>query len=176
MVFIVELDRVQMVNDVFGRASGDLVLGAVADRLAATAAKLAGDDGVESTVARLRGDEFLLSVHAESTLNVMLVCDRVERIRLEEVEVDGRRLPLEFSVGFVYAEGSHDLGELMAVADLKLLADRSARTSARQRASDQLAPPVADEPIERPAPEAMIGAPTGSPSSLLAPLTSISPD
>ena len=60
LLAMVDVDDLKMINDAFGHAAGDALLGAVADRLMAAA-------GGSAVVARWAGDEFVVCVPARDS-------------------------------------------------------------------------------------------------------------
>ncbi len=108
-VLYVDLDGFKGVNDGYGHATGDRVLGAVAGRLLASAPEGA-------TVARLGGDEFALLVLAER--DVAAVAARVsDAVRDVRVAVAGQPVHVTASVGYAVAERWHTTELLLHDAD-----------------------------------------------------------
>ncbi len=144
LVAIIDLDRFKMVNDVFGHAAGDAILGELAARLdgCATDARAHHRGAVTSTV-RLGGDEFLFSLHAPTSIDPSGVRRRLETMRTTPLVLDdGTELAIDFSVGIGHVRGPADLGKLMRSADLALYRDKSRRAAARSvDIEDGAAPP-----------------------------------
>jgi len=105
-----DLDNFKQINDRFGHAAGDLVLKEFADRL--TKAVREAD-----TAARLGGDEFMLLLTECDSSQVPSVLERLESI---EVNVDGQRIPVGFSVGWKEYEWDKSLQDMMNEADKAL--------------------------------------------------------
>ncbi len=117
-IAIVDLDRFKEVNDTLGHQSGDLLLTALADRLAA---KMRPDD----TVARLGGDEF--GVILRATTDPIASLTRVREILEGEVEVRGLALSIGASIGFIVApEDGTNTDELVQQADVAMYVAKAA--------------------------------------------------
>jgi len=115
---IVDLDRFKEVNDTLGHDSGDLLLTALAERLAA---KMRPED----TVARLGGDEFGLILRGATDPGAALT--RVKDILEDEVEVRGLPLSIGASIGFVVApEDGTNVDELVQCADVAMYIAKAA--------------------------------------------------
>jgi diguanylate cyclase (GGDEF)-like protein len=123
VVHFLDLDGFKPVNDAYGHATGDRVVGEVARRLAATARP--GD-----TVARLGGDEFIvLCEDIESVADAEQVAARLAAAvaaPMPDVPADVR---VGVSVGTAYAgllvEPTED--DLLAAADLAMYAAKAQR-------------------------------------------------
>lgn len=111
-VMLIDIDRFKQVNDVFGHAAGDRVLGEVAERIAANLRP-------EDTCARLGGDEFV--VLAADQPSVGTIADLARRLRnavqlplrLGEVTLD-----IDASIGVAWApDHGDDLETLQRRAD-----------------------------------------------------------
>jgi diguanylate cyclase len=117
-IAIVDLDHFKEVNDTLGHQSGDLLLTALAERLAA---KMRPDD----TVARLGGDEF--GVILRATTDPIAGLTRVREILEGEVEVRGLALSIGASIGFIVApEDGTNTDELVQHADVAMYAAKAA--------------------------------------------------
>ena len=61
VLYFIDLDRFKTVNDTLGHATGDVLLGMVANRLRAVADRFAAEGGIRSPlIGRLAGDEFTM--------------------------------------------------------------------------------------------------------------------
>ncbi|MGD9954932.1 MAG: putative bifunctional diguanylate cyclase/phosphodiesterase [Candidatus Nanopelagicales bacterium] len=96
-VMFAGLDAFKAVNDALGHAAGDLVLGAVAQRLARACRS-------SDTVARFGGDEFVLVVDdVDGSENVHLVAQRLLDALAAPIVVEGSELYVTASIGVAIA-------------------------------------------------------------------------
>ena len=96
-VLILDLDRFKAVNDSLGHAAGDRLLVAVAKRLE-------GAVRPTDTVARLAGDEFTLLVSdVGHPREAITVAERVHHALQSPIELDGRELFVDASIGIALA-------------------------------------------------------------------------
>ena len=96
-VFCIDIDRFGRINDTLGRAVGDAVLKVTAQRIARclrSSDKLARmNDEDKSTLARLKGDEFVLVLaDIESRDDIATVANRVQEAFVEPVSIEGHKL------------------------------------------------------------------------------------
>ncbi|THG71181.1 diguanylate cyclase [Pseudomonas sp. A-1] len=111
-VLFLDLDRFKPVNDTFGHAVGDLLLRAVAERLAQTVRD-------SDTVARLGGDEFLIVLE---DLDDVAMAERIAGRLVEALQqpfpIDGHVLHIGTSIGIaLYPDDGSDAAELVRKAD-----------------------------------------------------------
>lgn len=145
LVVMIDLDRFKMVNDVHGHAAGDAVLVEIASRLKQVANQESGDEPeTESSVIRLGGDEFLLTVHSAQPLDVERITAGLDVIRGDAIDYNGERIELGFSIGLIEAQGQNDLSDLMSAADLAVYDDKAARADKRMAAPAGFPPPRPD--------------------------------
>ncbi len=111
-VLFMDLDSFKEVNDSFGHAAGDGLLGTVADRLSQCVRE-------EDTVARLSGDEFVILLpFLTSPEHVVTVARRVLDSIGHPVTVAEQRMLLAGSIGIaVYPADGDTADELLASAD-----------------------------------------------------------
>ena len=107
-VLFLDLDRFKTINDSLGHATGDALLRAVAERLAAS---LQRDD----TLARIGGDEFVLLWNGlKSSQDAAALAQRVQGILARPFTIEGRTLNVTASIGIsVYPGDGRDFGELL---------------------------------------------------------------
>jgi len=124
-LLFIDLDDFKEVNDTYGHAMGDQVLRATAAALRET---LRDTD----VVARLGGDEFvvLLSSLRDADRDVRSVADAVEDELARPRVVNGVRLRIKCSVGWVIHDGHTHAAEVMQAADARMYEQKRAR---RQR-------------------------------------------
>jgi diguanylate cyclase (GGDEF)-like protein/PAS domain S-box-containing protein len=104
------------VNDRFGHHIGDEVLRGLAERLRHTVRPA-------DTVARLGGDEFAVMVeHVTDPTDVSMVAQRLHEMLSEPVEIDGRRLAVETSIGISIGD---DPAQLLKEADAAMYRAKS---------------------------------------------------
>src|SRR5712691_2745898 len=106
-VFLLDLDRFDIVNNALGRGMADRLLRSVADRLSATLRE-------EDSLARFSGDEFVFLVGdsgggSESAIVAQRVLDAMSR----PFNVGGRAIELTASIGVSMSE--HDSNEAEAL-------------------------------------------------------------
>lgn len=132
LVCMIDLDSFKMVNDLHGHGAGDAILVEVAARLQQIASRVErGWPGVATSVVRLGGDEFLLTVHAPDALDGEFVLAELDAVRLDTIEYDDQSIDLGFSVGIVEVSGRNDLADLLSAADLAVYADKADRVRPR---------------------------------------------
>jgi diguanylate cyclase (GGDEF)-like protein/PAS domain S-box-containing protein len=112
-VLFLDLDDFKTVNDSLGHVAGDLVLRAVADRLAACLR-----DG--DTVGRLGGDEFAVLVEDADSSDTQTVAGRILGAFADPFEVAGRQVRLSASIGVAFGANATGADELMRNADVAM--------------------------------------------------------
>ena len=122
-LYLVDLDGFKQVNDIHGHATGDALLGLVANRLVAVC-----PDGV--SVARLGGDEFLILTSGDIEHDVD-IGKRVVQAMAAPFCIEGLEVLISGSVGQASFPTDARSGEqLLARADVALYA---AKTAGRNR-------------------------------------------
>jgi diguanylate cyclase (GGDEF)-like protein/PAS domain S-box-containing protein len=114
-VLIFDIDQFKEVNSTFGRAAGDAILIAFADRLLASA-------GAEAMAARLGGDEFaLLLPGASDPRRAMQAAERVRGAIGRPFAIDAQEIRLTASCGVAIAPlHGDDADDLIGAAELAL--------------------------------------------------------
>ncbi|MCC6830652.1 MAG: GGDEF domain-containing protein [Thermoleophilia bacterium] len=129
-----DLNGFKQVNDTLGHDAGDAVLIAVAQRLTRVARPT-------DTVARLGGDEFVLLLTDTAELRgAVIVAERVCAALSRPVAVGEHRAPVGTSVGVAWADGTHDVEEILRRADEAMYRAKRRRRTGFALA-DGLAPP-----------------------------------
>lgn len=125
-VFHLGLDSFSMITDGLGRAAGDQVLKAVAERLRLAVAQ------EKAVVARLDGDEFgILVENTGTTPDVATMVDRINRRISEPLHVDGQSVTVSTGIGIVHRPRKDlDPTELLRASDLAL---RRAKSRGRRQ-------------------------------------------
>lgn len=116
----IDLDGFRPINETFGHACGDLLLGEVGQRL--------GSMGrATDTVARLGGDEFLMLLDGDpDSASAALVADRVRHKLQLPYQVDGQDVRLSCSIGIVLYPEHGPRAKLIARADAAMMAAKRA--------------------------------------------------
>jgi diguanylate cyclase (GGDEF)-like protein/PAS domain S-box-containing protein len=115
-ILFADVDGFKGVNDRFGHHIGDAVLCALADRLQ-TAIRAA------DTAARLGGDEFAVIVeHVADPADISIVAQRLHETLAQPIDIDGRHLSVEVSIGISVGD---DPAELLKEADAAMYRAKS---------------------------------------------------
>jgi len=115
-VLMLDLDRFKTVNDSLGHPAGDALLKEIARRLRRITREV-------DCVARLGGDEFavLQGPEKDQRAAVTALCERILKCVAEPVDLGGRKLVTETSIGVAFApHDGGDADELIKNADLAL--------------------------------------------------------
>jgi diguanylate cyclase (GGDEF)-like protein len=122
-LFLLDLDRFKEVNDALGHPVGDEVLRRVAERLVATL-------GPQDLVARLGGDEFAVLLRRVPDVEAACeVADRLRRALDRELEIDGRIIDLEASIGVAMVpDHATEYEPLFSRADIAMYLAKNDRT------------------------------------------------
>ena len=114
-VLSIDLDRFKNINDTLGHSAGDLLLKAVAVRLAACLRE-------SDTLARLGSDEFVaLLIGACSAEGITSVAKKILMLLSEPVYIDGQEIYISGSIGIaVYPMDGDDSHTLIKHADLAM--------------------------------------------------------
>lgn len=112
MVALLDLDKFKPINDNLGHMAGDIVLQEISARLACT---VRGSD----TVARIGGDEFVLLLGGQETLQgVEAFSKRIIAAVKEPIDALGEEVHVGISMGLsVYPDHGQETDELIKKAD-----------------------------------------------------------
>ncbi|WP_416760257.1 putative bifunctional diguanylate cyclase/phosphodiesterase [Roseateles sp. So40a] len=114
-LLMLNLDRFKHVNDVLGRAFGDRLLRAVADRLQ----HLLKDE--VRLIARVGGDEFLLLIEGAGATRAETICKRIQRDFERALSIDDQTVDLSAGMGVaLYPQHGRDPMLLLARAELAM--------------------------------------------------------
>ena len=124
-VAFIDLDNFQNINNSLGHEIGDQVLQTVAHRLAGCVRE-------SDTIARIGGDEFVVSVpDIQSNADLFQIAKKMLDAIALPIEVGGRELHLTASIGIaLYPEHGKDAETLMRKADMAM---HSAKRLGRNR-------------------------------------------
>ena len=138
-VMCLDLDRFNLVNDAFGRASGDELLQTVAKRIASCVR-------AEDSVARVGDDEFTLLMMKPAGVNdVAAVARKILEAVAEPTSVDGHDFNITTSIGIaLYPQDGGDVDSLLKNADSALYRAKEAGRNSFQLCSPFLARKAAD--------------------------------
>ncbi|WP_239118605.1 putative bifunctional diguanylate cyclase/phosphodiesterase [Paractinoplanes ferrugineus] len=136
-VALIDLDDFKEVNDTLGHEVGDLLLIAVAQRLA-------GCIRVEDTVARLGGDEFVVVLDGATPEAADLAARRMIEALSRPVLADGHELPIRASIGIADGHAGDDPSLLLRQADIAMYAAKMVNGTAHLHFTPALAQPSAD--------------------------------
>jgi two-component system cell cycle response regulator len=124
-VILLDVDHFKQINDRYGHAAGDLVLGAVSRLL------MSGIRNCD-VVARWGGEEFVLALPSTALEGATEVAERARR-RLESASIvtaDGQHIPVTASFGVAQLDPQESLEQLIDRADRAMY---SAKSSGRNR-------------------------------------------
>jgi diguanylate cyclase (GGDEF)-like protein/PAS domain S-box-containing protein len=119
-LLFIDLDHFKVINDSLGHALGDVLLQAIAKRIATV--RRPGD-----TVARFGGDEFVvLCEPMAGSDDALQVARRVESALQAPFHVDGHEIHVGVSIGIAFAEEHHDPIAILRDADTAMYEAKSA--------------------------------------------------
>jgi two-component system cell cycle response regulator len=124
-VLLLDLNEFKHINDTFGHAAGDLVLQEFAAAL--NRVVRSGDLAV-----RMGGDEFLLILPECNLAQLQLVLDRIGPV---EVNWEGRKFAIKYSVGWKEYGPGDEPESMLAAADQALYANKRTAKQAPVRDS-----------------------------------------
>jgi diguanylate cyclase (GGDEF)-like protein len=124
-LLFLDLDGFKVINDSLGHSTGDLLLQAVANRLAQCVRE-------EDTVARLGGDEFTIILNSlEHAEDAIYVARKVLACLEQPFTVDKHELHISTSIGIsTFPQDGYDTEELLKNADTAMY---QAKTSGKNR-------------------------------------------
>ncbi|MES2096899.1 MAG: EAL domain-containing protein [Pseudomonadota bacterium] len=146
-LLFIDLDRFKAVNDTMGHASGDMLLGMVANRLRAVADSVASSSNTEKPlIGRLAGDEF--------TMFFPQIADAREAARIgrgvlyaltEPFDLAGSEVEIGASIGIAMRpEHGTTLHDLMRAADAAMYHAKANGRGRAEHFSEALATELAD--------------------------------
>ena len=102
VVMLTDIDRMKVINDQFGHASGDLAIRIVAEVLRAQVPS-------EWIVARFGGDEFFVGGEVTSTMDLNTIIENINRKLEEEVKRHNILFELKISMGYKVIEPNSNM-------------------------------------------------------------------
>ncbi|WBS05159.1 diguanylate cyclase [Pseudoduganella sp. SL102] len=134
-----DIDRFKDINDTFGHAIGDRVLGEFADRLRRSVREV-------DTIARLAGDEFVIIFETIDTqARIAPIVDKLLAAIREPFACGGMMLDVTATVGVAYSTGKVAPDKLLKIADDALYEAKAAgRNTWALRHVDVAADPLKD--------------------------------
>jgi diguanylate cyclase (GGDEF)-like protein len=120
-VVLADVDGLKIANDRYGHDVGDRLLVAVADVIAAAAARSPG-----AVAARIGGDEFALLLPRASSMSTFAVSSTLLAAFTNPPSIDGE-VPVSASVGAGYAESGRTLGPAIGTADRRVNVNKESR-------------------------------------------------
>ena len=114
-VFLLDLDRFKSINDTFGHAAGDRLIGSCSERLRACMRET-------DTLARIGGDEFaLIQLGVEEPAQAQALCRRLLAALVEPFDLDGHEVIVTASIGVALAPiDAEEPARLLQHADVAL--------------------------------------------------------
>lgn len=125
LLAFIDLDHFKAVNDTFGHANGDLVLGKIANRLRAVAAaevQYRADKAVEPIIGRLAGDEFTVMFgHVDDLADAERLSRELLTALTRPITLADQKVSVGASIGLALAtEHGKTLTQLMRAADVAM--------------------------------------------------------
>jgi diguanylate cyclase (GGDEF)-like protein len=130
-VALIDLDDFKEVNDTLGHEVGDLLLVAVAQRLAGCMRE--GD-----IVARLGGDEFVVVLDDADPEATDLAAERITAALRPPVPADGHELPIRASIGIADGRRGDEASVLLRRADIAMYAAKKIPGTAHLHYADSM--------------------------------------
>ncbi len=147
VLYFIDLDRFKAVNDTMGHATGDMLLGMVANRLRAVADRFGAEHaGRPPLIGRLAGDEFTMFFPELASVRD---ADRVGRGILyalsEPFSLADQEISIGASIGIAMRpEHGTNLHDLMRAADAAMYHAKANGRGRTEHFTDELAAEIAD--------------------------------
>lgn len=149
-LFFIDLDRFKAVNDTMGHATGDVLLGMVANRLRAVADRVGAETGAAPPlIGRLSGDEFTMFFCDIANLADAARIGRSVLFALAEpFDLDSGEVAIGASIGIALRpEHGTNLTDLMRAADAAMYRAKATGRGRAEHFSDALASEIADRAL-----------------------------
>jgi len=145
VLYFIDLDRFKHVNDTMGHATGDVLLGMVANRLRAVADRFAAESGGRPLIGRLAGDEFTMFF---PDLRTLRDAERIGRGVLyalsEPFDLSDQEISIGASIGIALRpEHGTTLHDLMRAADAAMYHAKAQGRGRTEHFTDELANEIA---------------------------------
>ena len=141
-LLFIDLDRFKAVNDTMGHATGDVLLGMVANRLRAVADSVTASSGIaKPLIGRLAGDEFtMLFPKLDDANQAARIARGVLYALTEQFDLAGADVEIGASIGIAMrpAHGT-TLHDLMSAADAAMYHAKASGRGRTEHFSDELA-------------------------------------
>ena len=120
-MLMLDIDHFKNTNDNFGHAAGDYVLTKVARALSNNVRE-------EDTVARVGGEEFVVSSPYTNRLAAIVLAERLRKaVESLDIQFEGNLIPVTISIGIsMLSQDGDDLDTLLAAADERLYTAKNA--------------------------------------------------
>jgi diguanylate cyclase (GGDEF)-like protein len=148
VLFFVDLDRFKAVNDTMGHATGDLLLGMVANRLRAVADRFAAEtDAAPPLIGRLAGDEFTMFYpELRNTRDAERVGNALLLALSEPFALSDQEIAIGASIGIaIYPDHGETLHDLMRAADAAMYHAKALGRGRVEHFTDALAAEIAEK-------------------------------
>ncbi|QDZ06989.1 EAL domain-containing protein [Sphingomonas panacisoli] len=146
-LLFIDLDRFKAVNDTMGHATGDVLLGMVANRLRAVADSVTAAGGIaKPLIGRLAGDEFtMLFPKLDDAHQAARIARGVLYALTEQFDLAGADVEIGASIGIAMrpAHGT-SLHDLMCAADAAMYHAKAGGRGRTEHFSDELAAQLTD--------------------------------
>ncbi|MDO7840958.1 putative bifunctional diguanylate cyclase/phosphodiesterase [Sphingomonas immobilis] len=145
-LLFIDLDRFKAVNDTMGHATGDMLLGMVANRLRAVGDRVAADaTGPAPLIGRLAGDEFTMFFpELGDDADISRICRGVLFALAEPFHILGTDISIGASIGVALRpEHGEALTDLMRAADAAMYHAKATGRGRAEHYSETLANEIA---------------------------------
>lgn len=126
VLLMVDADGLKSVNDKYGHDKGDLYINEIAHQISAFGKR-------ENMSARIGGDEFAVLLYGyEDEKERRSDIDAFMAMQDESyILIEGDRMPVRFSAGYVLADSELDFEEYLKIADERMYMNKKARKTGR---------------------------------------------
>lgn len=126
---ILDIDHFKKINDTYGHMVGDDVIREVVKRISVTVRTY-------DSLGRFGGEEFLVVMPGAKEREAYSICERIRTaINEKDFAINGLKIHLTVSLGFVTGDGNTDIDDLIVMADKALY---QAKGNGRNRTAQTL--------------------------------------